>query len=183
MPNVSEKLASQLGTLRSATVMPYLPDRMEVGEMAHVAGYYAGLQWLTGGVGGGSSLHVIVYAPWLAPLRAAARYYRGADADALAVTGGDLASAGTGSAAWVGATLWASVWSSSGHGALSGAAAAVGSGLWISQGSATVHGVSGATAASVLAAAGLAGVAWVSDAPATDSALFYPIWRSGTRRR
>lgn len=45
MPDVKEKLASQLGALHSAVVMPYLPGTMEIGEMAHVAGYYAGIAY------------------------------------------------------------------------------------------------------------------------------------------
>ena len=45
MPSAPEKLASQLGALHSAIVMPYLPGTMEPGEMAHVAGYYAGIDY------------------------------------------------------------------------------------------------------------------------------------------
>ena len=47
MPDVTERLASELGALHSATVMPYLPGTMDLGELAHVAGYYAGIAYST----------------------------------------------------------------------------------------------------------------------------------------
>ena len=50
MPSTQEKLASQMYWLTGyGTVLPYVPvGTLEVGELAHVQGLYAGMSFSTG---------------------------------------------------------------------------------------------------------------------------------------
>ena len=48
MPSAAEKIASQMGWVGLTNSRPYLPGTMEIGEMAHVQGLYAGISFATG---------------------------------------------------------------------------------------------------------------------------------------